>query len=1677
MLIYDLLVQPHTILYVKFNVNYLFQNIHEIEEYVSFFIENLGYNKIYFLYDNYHVFNCTKNIEDTQFFECILRNANSSCFPLIISNYDDPEPYNRTENALTQNFGYEHLPLLPLVVGTKEVIYYGNVDYDVITRNNIKPAIYMLEGKVMQTVTESDPNYLDTIYSAPFLPKEQYIWDATTAQRLAIPIKYQNDDVSLLPNSTQPLRLTIDLFFRYLILFCNKPNALITIATSIDEVDGLVAASGQRQITLQPGASIIYFESTLNLNLPKPVSTQKNPFRHAVVQQDYIIDVGIKDIDAKEYNPYGEFDEIQTTRLLVIHNTSNVTLAISLASMCTEFTGSKSAVSLLQNSYGAFSLPRYSKDIPSEVHPSVDIQVQYDATALTNPTKMRGQFIEVKPGHYGCVFSNAFSTPLDFPIDDIQLIFSDLSTTDIKNNFKFALHGYSPNNSITGLSTKSTQPFSTNSGVIFTDLCKPGFYTTGSNEGTIGDTQGNGFYFTQFNPSYDPKSAYTLIQGCTAKSATLEKGEFIEYPWDLTTPSNTIWQGSGLNQSYFFWSLVYYELRFKGFSAAGFPKYAQFNGVTELPAQEITTVYEIKFNRNWRSSAKNEFYASRKNKSETFERYLFTYSGRDFLTLNNITKALSSYDYAPDYDIFSIEHLFIGSPKFVWMYSENEYYQNFRPDLTLNATDFTFTTRGVYEVGRFMPPLPDTISVLNFAEAIWPSMENRFYSDSYATNKFGVLLITFLYSINMSVDPNDTRKNHLNCFNCGSKSSYYFEPNAGAYAAGKWLNGRVVCSVCKRDFIKTHYDLFFIWDNIVKAIHDIIYDLIIDPPETQIRIQYSFHDPIGQVGAPQNMHVISPIKTYTITREQKQIEIPCNMLIDDRAAAVRALRANCRLMGYWVEYVIPFPTLIIPTLDVIDTNNIVLSSPTTIYTYNQVRGIQNWSPFYSDINDNNSGLELQIDVSKIMDFGYHQLFVNDLVYPLTDISLYYGLYSRIETERPTFIKYFSTSVDQYIYFRPQMYLTNTACYPRVENPDSSVHNTCFPIFEKKGYVILQLQNHNLFLTYEGSYKQDSYAYCHWLTLQKNLDFAICPQWYLHYLATDGPEGARIMSASNLYQKLGYAYNIETTRKIFDNLAIEIGVTWYRDTFKTESWVVLCRAPGNNATTDYWYGIPFADPTSISYIESLWLLYACIAPFYVKQDTVELTDKLIDSDLRLDVNTTRGRATSKYFTGQSFLRGKCGLLSYSRVKKTHLSVWNTNKWNNSEYSWVESDSNGGSYYYHGAPIGWTTYGEGLRCPTGIELDTCTLLKWGSSVTTAMESTITTWPGLFNATVLVFNNAGVNPVLLFIHTLTDWTNPNGAVVGSANQPCTLVVTISRTSPSQFTNMFSMVRFGRQMNIAEIGGKLYNELPVWWTTSVNNWGIADLTIKDPSLGITAVFFAQEALVGNSAIQAATQQERIARGHWVIDSAYEPQEFKSYEIADVRRTFQYSSNYWDKTVYINEGGTEIQMAYRYKDSDPGIHKVLVYDEKPLKQAIVPQPGTFSFHWHFDCEYRCEFFIIIPTFGVTNYVKTSSYPASSLKTFTYEVSLRQLGERIENKSFYMYANWKDRVNSHIEIITNCNLKNGQYQPSFYNSEVNTCVFKQPHLDRLSKIYIRVDTNSPQTTLNSIIIGVAKYAD
>lgn len=171
MLITELLTLSHTHVIIKANnessvimsdisFNFYLREINRLKSV-------LNYTHVYFLYDTANLINITLLYTNKDFLTVLLAD-NQNYLDLILCNADDEYPIYRKVETVTTSLQGESGYLLPLSIKSNELLYYANADNEILANNNIKPQVFLLQSKILQTVTESDLTSLFTIYSSPF---------------------------------------------------------------------------------------------------------------------------------------------------------------------------------------------------------------------------------------------------------------------------------------------------------------------------------------------------------------------------------------------------------------------------------------------------------------------------------------------------------------------------------------------------------------------------------------------------------------------------------------------------------------------------------------------------------------------------------------------------------------------------------------------------------------------------------------------------------------------------------------------------------------------------------------------------------------------------------------------------------------------------------------------------------------------------------------------------------------------------------------------------------------------------------------------------------------------------------------------------------------------------------------------------------------------------------------------------------------------------------------------------------------------------------------------------------------------------------------------------------------------------------------------------------------------
>ena len=221
MLVQELIRSPYKLVFFETESNILtedeFNNILDILKYFKS-ANKLDY--LYIHYDNYNLINITHLIESYDFLTISMSNADHNQLIVYLSNLEAVRPIYRKLDIVTEAEGGSNIWLLPLTIKTNELLYYNEVDFEVIANNNIKPAVFMLNSKILQTVTETDASSLQSIYSSPFYTQTGYI---DSSNQFIQVVKRADDGI---PIPDDKISVYSSDLFRYLIIYSTEPQAI-----------------------------------------------------------------------------------------------------------------------------------------------------------------------------------------------------------------------------------------------------------------------------------------------------------------------------------------------------------------------------------------------------------------------------------------------------------------------------------------------------------------------------------------------------------------------------------------------------------------------------------------------------------------------------------------------------------------------------------------------------------------------------------------------------------------------------------------------------------------------------------------------------------------------------------------------------------------------------------------------------------------------------------------------------------------------------------------------------------------------------------------------------------------------------------------------------------------------------------------------------------------------------------------------------------------------------------------------------------------------------------------------------------------------------------------------------------------------------------------------------------
>ena len=283
MLITDLLENNFKFVFIDLaNYNFDFSDDFPVEydnflNQINYVKSNTNFENIYFRYDNYHFYKINQYLYNPSFINAIIKNLNSDLLLLIFSDYNDPTEivYRRIQPTI-QSLGYEKIWLLPLNVKTSDLIYYEYVDKYVVANRNIRPSVYMLEGKVLQTVTEIDSAAVSTVYGSPFIPTWGYVYNGSFYNVN----KVADDQVAIL----HPIKgiITTELF-RYMIIYATK-RSTISLRFNLAFPEDITVPA---QANLVQGINLIDLNNTIALAPITKLPNQVYPFSIGRFQVDF----------------------------------------------------------------------------------------------------------------------------------------------------------------------------------------------------------------------------------------------------------------------------------------------------------------------------------------------------------------------------------------------------------------------------------------------------------------------------------------------------------------------------------------------------------------------------------------------------------------------------------------------------------------------------------------------------------------------------------------------------------------------------------------------------------------------------------------------------------------------------------------------------------------------------------------------------------------------------------------------------------------------------------------------------------------------------------------------------------------------------------------------------------------------------------------------------------------------------------------------------------------------------------------------------------------------------------------------------------------------------------------------------------------------------------------------
>lgn len=185
--------------------------------YIKSLKNNLNLEFIYFIFDKVHLINISYLIDSYAFVNVLFSQYNYY-HEIYLSERNDEVPIYRRIEDVTIFQDEADGWLIPLSCKSNELLYYGNANYDVLANNNIKPQVLLLQGKLLQGVTETDITSLNNVFSSPFASRI-YWKDENGVTQSTIKL---NDDKLPLPSTD--LFMFFGELFRYFLVYTLRPQ-------------------------------------------------------------------------------------------------------------------------------------------------------------------------------------------------------------------------------------------------------------------------------------------------------------------------------------------------------------------------------------------------------------------------------------------------------------------------------------------------------------------------------------------------------------------------------------------------------------------------------------------------------------------------------------------------------------------------------------------------------------------------------------------------------------------------------------------------------------------------------------------------------------------------------------------------------------------------------------------------------------------------------------------------------------------------------------------------------------------------------------------------------------------------------------------------------------------------------------------------------------------------------------------------------------------------------------------------------------------------------------------------------------------------------------------------------------------------------------------------------------